>query len=366
MPERPIFGNVRERSIAQHAARLAPDAYSRHITGSATKPSIAVIGAGISGLFCARTLSDHGFDVQVFDKGRRPGGRMSTRRVSEGLQFDHGAQYFTARDPHFQRYVHSWCGQGLVAEWPGRIVSVSRGQLDDRSSSTNPRRRFVGAPGMSAICRHLGKGLTVHFGVLVAPPRRANGGWRLRSTDAHDLGVFDLLVVAVPAPQAAELLLDAPALAKAAARARMTGCWALMLGFDTPLEVPYDGAFIGDGPLSWIARNSSKPGRPKVPDTWVGHASPEWSQQNLEEPKGQVEESLRRAFFEAIGISPRQTICSAAHRWRYALPPVPLSVRCLFDDELAVGTCGDWCSGPRVEGAFLSGMATAGRILNMT
>ena len=173
-------------------------------------------------------------------------------------------------------------------------------------------------------------------------------------------------MVAVPAPQGSELLADAPALAKAADRVRMTGCLALMLGFDGPIDVPCDGAFIGESPLSWISRNSSKPGRSKQPDTWVGHASPEWSQQHLEEPKDQIEESLRHAFFEAIGIAPRQAVYCAAHRWRYALPPEPLSERCLFDDQLAVGTCGDWCSGPRVEGASLSGMAIAGRILNRT
>jgi hypothetical protein len=52
-----------------------------------------------------------------------------------------------------------------------------------------------------------------------------------------------------------------------------------------------------------------------------------------------------------------------AHRWRYALPTQPLPDRCLFDGDSNMGACGDWCSGPRVEGAFLSGAALAEGLL---
>ena len=59
---------------------------------------VAVIGAGMAGLAAARTLAAAGHAVQVFDKGRGIGGRLSTRRTDYGA-FDHGAQYATVRDP---------------------------------------------------------------------------------------------------------------------------------------------------------------------------------------------------------------------------------------------------------------------------
>ena len=58
---------------------------------------VAIIGAGMSGLACARRLVDAGLSPVVFDKGQGIGGRMATHRV-DGLQFDHGAQYVTAQD----------------------------------------------------------------------------------------------------------------------------------------------------------------------------------------------------------------------------------------------------------------------------
>ena len=96
---------------------------------------VAVIGAGISGLVCARLLVEHGMEVTVFEKSRGIGGRMSTRRSPEGYHFDHGAQYFTVREERFRRYVDSWAAEGLVARWEGRICVLRRGEVAEKGTS---------------------------------------------------------------------------------------------------------------------------------------------------------------------------------------------------------------------------------------
>jgi predicted NAD/FAD-dependent oxidoreductase len=136
-----------------------------------------------------------------------------------------------------------------------------------------------------------------------------------------------------------------------------------MLSFDQPLDLPFDGAFVNDSPLSWIARNNSKPERGAKRESWVLHASQEWTSQFIEEEAEVVLTKLIEAFWQATGAAPRTLGYAASHRWRHAIPPEPLESRCLFDPELRIGACGDWCSGPRVEGAILSGMAMAGRVL---
>ena len=85
---------------------------------------VAVVGAGIAGLAAARALRAAGHSVIVFDKGRGPGGRASSRRA-EPFAFDHGAQYFTVRDPRFQTVVDALRDRGVVAPWTGRIVALS-------------------------------------------------------------------------------------------------------------------------------------------------------------------------------------------------------------------------------------------------
>jgi hypothetical protein len=58
---------------------------------------VAIIGAGIAGISCARALKASGKLVTLFDKSTGPGGRAS-HRLFEQWGADHGAQYFTARE----------------------------------------------------------------------------------------------------------------------------------------------------------------------------------------------------------------------------------------------------------------------------
>ncbi len=361
-PARPILGMVRDRTTEQHAKRLDTVAYTKKATRplSDSTPTIAVVGSGISGLMCARTLADHGFKVTVFEKSRGVGGRMSTRRTPENLQFDHGAQYFTARDQRFKRYVKSWIHDGLVANWGGSIVVLENGQITERKSGTD---RFVGVPGMNAVGKHLAKGLDIRLQTQVESLDRESGRWRLCSNDGAELGRYDVAIVSAPAAQSARLLSAVPSLAKSCAQTEMHGCWALMLAFSQPLNPDFDGAFVHNSAVAWVARNRAKPGREGDAETWVVHASAEWSERHIEENASTAQERLLSEFWKATGATPRKPEHTQAHRWRFAIPSTPLSDSCLFSTAMQVGACGDWCGGPRVEGAFLSGMAVAGRVM---
>ncbi|QDU41213.1 protoporphyrinogen oxidase [Maioricimonas rarisocia] len=321
---------------------------------------VAVIGAGLSGLICARTLADLDCEVTVFEKSRGVGGRMSTRRSESDLQFDHGAQYFTVRDERFRRHVDTWIEEGLVAPWEGRFVKLNRGYLEESNGETT---RFVGVPGMTAVCRHLATDLDVRFGTTMAPPRHDGTAWIVEDAAGTSQGRYDWFVTSAPAPQSAYLLASVPHLEVKARRVSMSGCWSVMVAFKSPLDAGFDGAFVGVSPLSWIARNSSKPGRGEDFETWVLHASPEWSESAIEADHEEVVKELLDALWQVTGLQPVEPKHAAAHRWRHALPAEPLGDRFLFDPGLRVGACGDWCNGPRVEGAFLSGLALAGRLV---
>ncbi|GMT96531.1 hypothetical protein KH5H1_06500 [Corallococcus caeni] len=335
------------------ASRILDDLLPRR---SGPLPRVAVIGAGMSGLALARVLTGAGFGVRVLDKGRGPGGRLSTRRSADGGTFDHGAQYFTARDPLFRTLVEAWVAEGVVAEWHGRIGTLTRGAVSPAKES----ERYVGVPGMNAVAKALADGLDVRFGVRVERVERDGRAWRLTSETGEDLGLADVVVAAVPAPQAVPLLAGAPALAAQAGTARLSPCWAVMARFEETVAVELDGAFVEDSPLSWVARDTSKPGRAQG-ERWVLHGSAEYSAAHLEETAEEIAPKLVEAFGKALGRDVR-AVEAVAHRWRFAMPSPPLETPALFDPALGLGACGDWCAGPRVEGAFLSGVALARRI----
>ena len=326
---------------------------------SRRRPSVAVIGAGVAGLVCARVLLENGHSAAVFDKGRRPGGRVATRRI-ERFTFDHGAQYFTIETDDLPPAIASAACQGAIAPWDGTMVAMSRGHwqtIDD------DRRRWVGVPGMSALPRHLSTGLDVRCGHAIAEVARAGDAWRLVGENGAVVAETDFVVVAVPAPQAAALLAGSSALANRADAIKLAPCWAAMLGFETPLALPFDGAFVDDGPLAWMSRDCSKPGRGGG-EAWVLHASTRWSRDHLEAERPVVLENLSHAFRSATAIQVPKPAFAAAHRWRYARVEKPLGEPCLFDTDLKIGACGDWCLGGKIEAALASGRALADRIIH--
>jgi predicted NAD/FAD-dependent oxidoreductase len=315
------------------------------------------VGAGIAGLTCARRLTAAGIRVAVFDKGRRVGGRLSTRE-SAGWQFDHGAQFFTVTDPGFAREVEAWRTQGVVAPWNPRTVTFGSEVRPDAAATA---QRLVGVPRMQAIAEHLAAGLDVRCGVTASRLGFSDGGWHLYAEEV-DLGGFDLVVLALPAPQAARLV-ENTTLALDARGVLMVPCWTVLVGYDTAPALDFDAASVSEGPLSWIVREASKPGRPQRP-AWVLQASPDWSMEHLDDDATAVTAALVGAFAASTGTPADRGIAFIrAHRWRFALPVTRRIDPYLFDFNLGIGLCGDWCAGARVEGAFLSGVAMAARLI---
>jgi predicted NAD/FAD-dependent oxidoreductase len=371
-PEKNIIGTVRPRLTSQHASRLDTQSYLTKVTKPRFDPvpKVAIIGAGISGLLAARTLQDHGMQVTVFEKGRGVGGRMSTRRTGDrdaGLTFDHGAQYFTARDPRFKRHVESWVEQGIVGRWPDsnlggdqKIVVLEDGVI---KSESNSEVRYVAVPTMNSICKHLAANIEVQTQTRIAKVDPVGEGVELLGDSGASLGEFDRLIVSTPAAQAADLLVNFSGLAEPISKIEMNPCWATMVAFEKPITDQWVGAFLHGSFLSWAARNSTKPGRNSEVEHLVIHATPQWTAKHWEHDPNKVAQMMLAEFFLVTGISAVSHNHLQAHRWGFAIPTEPSGGGCFADDREVVLACGDWAGGSRVEGAFLSGMSAAGRIL---
>ncbi len=372
-PEQPITGAVRGRSTEAHAKRLDPNKFMRHVREPRFESQrIAVIGAGISGLIAARTLQDHGLGVTVFEKSRGPGGRMATRRGDDESRFDHGAQYFTARDHRFCRYVESWVKQGIVAQWPlnrslpeQKIVVLRDGAVQSDSST---QRRYVGVPSMNTICKQLAEGLNVRTQCQIEQALPYDGSIELRDTNGDSLGSFEQLVVSAPAPQTREILKAFHDFEQPLSNVAMHPCWAGMYRFAEKTTSQWVGAFLHDSFLRWAARNNTKPGRDTEDECLVLHATEQWTIEHLESKPQEVAQAMLHEFWRVSGIDVQQPVSSTAHRWRYAITPSTgesgqAADGCFFDAQHRIVACGDWAHGARVEGAFLSGAAAAGRLL---
>ncbi|CAB4944240.1 unannotated protein [freshwater metagenome] len=289
--------------------------------GTLLHVNVAVIGAGVAGLACARELRAAGAQVRVFDKARGAGGRTATRRTDAG-SFDHGCPALVRGS-----WLLELAPLGIEhAEFAGREVPV---------------------PSMSALCHVLREGLelTSHTRVESVVPGPA--GVRLLAEHAVDLGTFDRVAVTAPAPQAAALLADgAPDLADQAGEVPYSSCWTALVAWDEPIPSADDWhreASPG-APVIWAVRESAKPGR-EPGERWTIQAGAVWTAAHLDAEPQAVAVDLVAALGTTLACGPvRPPDQLSAHRWLYARALEPLREACLFDPASGIGAGGDWCA----------------------
>ena len=307
-----------------------------------------VIGAGMSGLVAARSLQDHGHRVTLLDKGRRPGGRLATRRI-DGATFDHGAQFFTVRSDTFSEMVQPWIDSGLVFEW-------SKGFTE---ADGHPRYAVRG--GMNALAKQLAGEVEVRCNTLVFGIRGLGNGWAITMDDASVVDA-DALVITCPIPQSFSLLIGADVdVPESLWRIEYDRTLALLAVLDGPTNVPAPGGVQGVDGFNFIGDNQAK-GISALPALTV-HADAVWSEAHWDDEPQRALELLTVAAAPWIGDA--KVIASQLKRWRFATP------RTIWPDPCWQGPAngppvvlaGDAFAGPRIEGAALSGLAAARALL---
>lgn len=299
-------------------------AHSRNIT--TMQKSIAIVGAGVAGAVCANQLALVGHAVTVFDKGRGPGGRTSSRRTDSGRRFDHGA----SRIDVSTAAMHHLLGPAVMA-----------GVIQMSSES------YTSSSGLNALCKWLLDGVPAHYTTKIVRIERS-ACWTLQDESGRSHGPFDVVILAVPPVNAAEILSGVDAdLARAISSVQMLPRWVAMLGFaDKQSNVP-DHLVVGAHVFRRSKSNS-------VGDAFVVEASQDWSVDHVELDAAIVGRMLHEQVQPVLGSVVPETI--AAHRWRYAFAERPLG-RPFLVGESGLFVCGDWCLGVSVESACLSALA---------
>ncbi len=299
---------------------------------------IAIIGAGMAGSTAARILADRRAQIVLFEKSGGTGGRLSTRRTAHG-EYDHGAQYVTAKSDQFRALMTGLYNQGSVANWSP--------EGKDRDSLWH-----VGLPGMSGLVKPLLKGIDVRNRVRIAQiVRRAAD-----ITCIDEMGnaeAFDKVIVAIPSPQASVLLKPVDAVFNALDQIIYMPCWTSMFGFENVVET-LPNLFRGEDHMviSWLTRNNTKPKRSGT-ESICAQAGAAWSQNNLEIDQNEAV-TLMLAALEKMAGHRLNPVHAQAHRWRYARVEAPLGEPFLGDADNRILAIGDGMLGGRVEAAFTS------------
>jgi renalase len=306
---------------------------------------VIVVGAGLSGLVAARTLTHAGHEVVVFDKGRSAGGRCATRRIGDAV-VDHGAQFFTVRDDEFSRLVAEWIEARVVTEW-------CRG-----FDGSDGHPRYCGVGGMTTIAKHLATGLDVRYNAMVFTIDRESHGWCVRLDDGSRFDA-DGVIVTCPIPQSVALLVHAGLEIPDGIRTTEYDktIAALVVVEGESLIPPPGGIQNADDTFSFIADNHAKGISPVAALTF--HCNATFSEDHWWHDTTSTHQLVMRRAQPWIGTA--RVVSDQPKRWRMATPRSVWPERCWSHDRLVLA--GDAFGGPRIEGAVLSGLAAARRVV---
>jgi len=396
------------------------------------------VGAGAAGLGCCRALLPLA-DVVLADAGAVPGGRGGLQvtwppghrdfPAEREAGFDAGAQYVQSspsRKTAWDAAVADAFAEGVLDRWDetrvgsvladtpltgfvpvgdakrlyrardGGMASLFEFLLEELHPEDDPAADFDAASSSGQL-RYMPR--TTCTQVLEGETRRWMVELRVRDGGHYFYRVVDVDYVAVclPAPRAARLLGDSPALSSVLGENSASGgllraaesvagfaCWVLCCAF----EGESLGVFVGDDAdveaatlpepwadgVTWVANESAKRRESDGFERWTVQASPQWSADRATMKKEEAAEELLAAFLKVTGREDARDRCvrKEAVKWAHSFPagsahltqpPDNLEdggAECrgfFLDQQAALGAAGDWIfpARPGVHHAYTSG-----------
>lgn len=294
---------------------------------------IAIVGAGVSGLTCARHLADtQRFDVVVFEKSRGVGGRTATKRV-EDFKFDIG-----------------------LLDIPVNLQSSAHLKVVDFEGHSLP------VPTAHAYCKEISQNLNIQLQTTISKLEYTSGQWHLQNLEGAEIAPFDAIILTAPPAQTLNLLPETHPFRPHIAKVEMNPCFSLMITTKQKIKTEWSWKTSSASPLARITHQSQWPDRSSSVSVFVAQTSADWARAHLEDPLEQIQETLVSRFSNDTGIPTSYFSICKLHRWRYATTQKPLNTPFLYDTEKNLGVCGDWLVGDNFWAAWASGSLLGQRI----
>jgi hypothetical protein len=215
---------------------------------------------------------------------------------------------------------------------------------------------------MNSLAKDLALGLEVSCATMAFGVRRSPTGrpWDVVIDDATTRPA-DHVVITTPLPQAYALLADSGIeLDESLMRTDYDRTLALLAVLDRPPAVPAPGGLQSpSAEVAFVADNQAK-GVSAIPALTL-HASPSWSEEHWDDDLDPLTASLTALAGPWLG--PAKIVESNVKKWRFATPRSVWPEACWVSPDGGIVLAGDAFAGPRVEGAFNSGLAAACALL---
>ena len=308
-----------------------------------------VIGSGISGATIANLLNKK-FQVNLYDKGRGPGGRASFKRVKGQIGFDHGTQYFSPKTIEFKKFANRLIKIKILKKWSGNHIF-----LNSKKKENKKHIKIIGKKGNNDICKFLLKKVKCFYQSEVKKIYYKNKLWFLLFTDGK-IRTYKRVILTCPFPQLKKLSEKFINNTFIKRKLKMDANITVMIAIKKNKKSP--SSFLFDDPvLGWAGNENTKKRFKSKYDLWTLQSTFKWANKNIDKNKKNLKKNskiLIDKFFKLTKIKKTKVIYSINHGWKYSSNSKPLKIRSYWDPQKKIGVCADWFIGPRLESGWIS------------
>ena len=308
-----------------------------------------VIGSGISGATIANLLNKK-FQVNLYDKGRGPGGRASFKRIKGQIGFDHGTQYFSPKTIEFKKFTNRLIKIKILKKWSGNHIF-----LNSKKKENKKHIKIIGKKGNNDICKFLLKKVKCFYQSEVKKIYYKNKLWFLLFTDGK-IRTYKGVILTCPFPQLKKLSEKFINNTFIKRKLKMDANITVMIAIKKNKESA--SSFLFDDPvLGWAGNENTKKRFKSKYDLWTLQSTFKWANKNIDKNKKNLKKNskiLIDKFFKLTKIKKTKVIYSINHGWKYSSNSKPLKIRSYWDPQKKIGVCADWFIGPRLESGWIS------------
>jgi renalase len=345
---------------------------------------IAIVGAGVAGLTAAYRFSLHepAPEVIVFEKSRGLGGRVATRwydRPAGRVYVDQGAQYLKAESEALRALMFDLLPtDALTTIEPPVYTFDAANQIAPGDPAQNAQARLSYMHGLNTLGRLLVEQAKVTIKLQVRIGKigmLTSGRYSLINTEGMAQGDFDRVLVAIPAGQAADLVMASDTLpmetrttlASELQVARYRRCLSVVLAYEQPLiERPYCALLNADRqhPIAWIGLEHTKPGHvPSNYNVLVVQMSDAYSMAQWDISPSTLIMEVAKLASDVLQEDLTKPAWTDLHKWRYSQPDELLDADKVNGVQRGLWFTGDYLRGGRVHFAAETGAEVAGQII---
>ena len=312
---------------------------------------LAIIGAGLSGISLACLIKKK-INVEIFEKSRGVGGRMSTRKASPFI-FDHGAQYFKINSKDFMHFISDLLDKNIIKPWSFRQAFFNGNSLEKLKIVSNKDKYFVGVPNMDSIVKYLSRNLNINLNTKINKIIKKDDNWFLYDENNKAYGEYNWVILTLPAEQSNAFISNKISFHNSINNIKMKGCFSLMVGMKKPLNLGFEAAYIKNNDISWIALNNSKPFR-NSDCSLIINSSFKYAETNVETSKMDILNHMLNLTEKITENNLSKPILTTLHQWKYVEAENNPQQDYFIDPNQKIAVCGDWFINSRVEDAFTS------------